>query len=74
MFVPRRERLGKKNYLELTGTGHPAPARDISNGASVSDQIPRGRRLQALLHHAIEAAGLVLVSIDAVLDLLRRIP
>lgn len=47
--------------------------RNISNRALISHQILRARITQVLVQHAVQPPSFVLVSIDAVLDLLRRI-
>jgi hypothetical protein len=57
----------------LTASGHPAPARDVGNGAPVPDEVARCRLAELGVHDTVQAAGLVLVSVDAVLDLFRRV-
>ena len=52
---------------------HPAPMRDIRDCALVANEIVRLGILEMLLQHRVQAARLVLISVDAVLDLLRRV-
>lgn len=51
--------------------GDPAPAGDVRYGASVADEISRGRLGKMIVHHPIQPAGLVLVALDPIVDLLR---
>lgn len=57
----------------LTSSFDPAPARDVGNGAAVADQVARRRLGQMGVHDAVQAARLVLVAVDAVLDLFRGV-
>jgi len=52
---------------------HPSPMCDVRDGALVTDQIIRLGILQMLLQHRVQTARLVLISVDAVFDLLRRV-
>lgn len=54
-------------------SSNPPPARDVGNGNAVADEIARWRLCQVRVHCAVQAACLVFVAVDAVLDLLGRI-
>lgn len=53
--------------------GDPAPAGNVGDGDSVTDEEARGRLGEVGVHGAVQAAGLVDVAVDAVLDRLRGI-
>jgi hypothetical protein len=52
----------------------PAGASNVGNRAPITDQIARCRFLEVGVHCGVQAAGFILVSVDAVFDLLGRIP
>jgi hypothetical protein len=54
-------------------SGHPAPAGNVGNGDAVADEEARGRRGQLLVQGAVQAARLVDVAVDTVLNLLRGV-
>lgn len=58
---------------ERTMSGHPAPAGNVGNGDAVADEEARGRRGQLLVQGAVQAARLVDVAVDTVLNLLRGV-
>jgi hypothetical protein len=47
--------------------------RDISNSTLIPNEILRPGILQMLIQHAIEPSSLILIPINAILDMLRRI-
>lgn len=47
---------------------------NVRDGTLVTDQIPGSRFLQMLVQDTIQAPRLILISVDAILDMLRRIP
>lgn len=51
----------------------PADADDVGNGEAVADEEAPALLLEVRLHDAVEAARLVYVAVDAVLDLLGRV-
>src|SRR4051812_20466541 len=57
----------------LTASSHPTPAGKVGNGALVTNKVARLGLAQVLIHDTVQAPRLVLVSVDAVLDLLRSI-
>lgn len=62
-----------KRMLNLTVRGYPSPGRNISYSQAITDKEARRRLCQLRLHDGVEAASLVDVAVDAVLDLFRRI-
>ena len=48
----------------------PADNRNVGNGEAVADKEARGGLFEVVLQHAVEAARLVGVAVDPVLDLL----
>lgn len=52
----------------------PTNAGDVGDGEPISNKEARGGLLELSLEHAIQAASLVGVSVNAVLYLLRSIP
>jgi hypothetical protein len=65
-----REYVGKKT---LTAGSNPAPAGNVGDGQPVADEVARLGLAQLRVHDAVQAARLVLVPVDAVLDLLGRV-
>lgn len=53
---------------------HPPPRRKVGDRHAVPDQVARGRLGQLRLHDAVQPLRLPLVAVDAVLDLLGRVP
>ena len=51
----------------------PADAGDVGDGEAVAYEEARGGLFELRLEDGVEAAGLVGVAVDAVLDLLRRV-
>ena len=69
-LLPRLEMRELVNVdARPSGRRHPAPVRDVGNGASVADQVARRRGGEMFVEDAVEAAGFVLVAGDAVVDL-----
>lgn len=64
--------LQGRGLKRLTMTSHPSPAGQISDSQLVTNQECLGLR-QLRFHDAVQPAGLVSVSVDAVLNLLGRI-
>lgn len=56
-----------------TGRGYPAPGGNVGNGETIADNEARCALREVGIQDSVEAAGLVDVTVDAVLDLLRRI-
>lgn len=52
---------------------NPSPGSNVGNGEAVADEEARRGLCELRLHDGVEAASLVDVAVDAVLDLFRRI-
>ena len=55
-------------------SSNPPPTREIRNSRPIPHQIPRAVLLQLRIHNPVKPPRLVLVPVDAILDLLRRVP
>lgn len=55
-------------------SSNPPPAREIRNSRPIAHKIARPVLLQLPIHNPVQPPRLVLVPIDAILDLLRRVP
>jgi len=69
---PLLPRLQRREILNLDprppSRRHPAPVRDIGDSAFAADEVVGSGVREVLVEHAVEAAGLVLVAVDAVFD------